>query len=134
MGDEIIGVEGISCSPISSSNCSDEAAEGFSSSDSLGITYSSSKGTRSFDNMVEIATTSMGFWNELVIDFIFCGAKEYEVVDAFLFYTAACSAALVFFTSDADGRIGDGVGVGAGGAEGIGSFSSATTDVVALTS
>ena len=80
----------------------------------------------SFDGMVKIRTASMGFANELVMDFIFFGA------DAFLFFTAACSAALVFFTSDADGRIG--VCVGAGGAEEFGSFSSGTTDVVGLTS
>ena len=65
--------------------------------------------------MVEIGTTSMGFANELVKDFIFFGAEESDEVDAFLFFTAAHSAALVFFTSEADGRIG--VGVGAGRAE-----------------
>ena len=54
----------------------------------------------------------MGFANELVNGF-----TSYEV-DAFLFFTAARSAALVFFTFDADGRIG--VGVGAGGAEELG--------------
>ena len=37
---------------------------------------------------------------------------------------------MVFFTSDVEGRIG--LGVGAGGAEEIGSFSSGTTDAVAL--
>ena len=68
-----------------------------------------------FDGMVEIRTTSMGFANELVIDFIFFGAEESEEADAFLFFTVARSSALVFFTSDADGR--PGVGVGAGGAE-----------------
>ena len=57
----------------------------------------------------------MGFSNELVKGFIFFGAEESEVADAFLFFTAARSAALVFFTSDADGRIG--VEVGAGAAE-----------------
>ena len=111
----MIGVEGITSTSISSSNGSDEAAEGVYSSDPLGITYCSSKGTRSFDGMVEIGTTSMGLANELVKCFIFFGAEESEVADAFLFFTAACSAALVFFTSDADGRIG--VGVGVGGAE-----------------
>ena len=65
--------------------------------------------------MVEIGTASMGLANELVKGFIFFGAEESEVADDFLFFTAARSAALVFFTSDADGRIG--VGVGAGGAE-----------------
>ena len=65
--------------------------------------------------MVEIGTTSMGFATELVNFFIFFGAEESEGADAFLFFTSAYSAALVFFTSDADGRIG--VGVGAGGAE-----------------
>ena len=69
----------------------------------------------SFDGMEEIGTTSMGFANELVIDFIFFGAEESEGADAFLFFTTARSAALVFFTSDTDGRIG--VGVGTGGAE-----------------
>ena len=57
----------------------------------------------------------MGFANELVRDFIFFGAEESDEVDAFLFFTAACSAALVFFTFDADGRIE--VEVGAGAAE-----------------
>ena len=65
--------------------------------------------------MVEIGTASMGFANELVRDFIFFGAEESDEADAFLFFTAACSAALVFFISEADGRIG--VGVGAGGVE-----------------
>ena len=111
----MIGVEGIASTSISSSNGSDEAAEGVSSSDPLGITYSSSKGTRSFDGLVEMGTTSIGFANELVIGFIFFGAEESDAVDVFLFFTTARSAALVFFTSDADGRIG--VGVGAGGAE-----------------
>ena len=57
----------------------------------------------------------MGFANELVKGFIYFGAEESEVADAFLFFTVARSAALVFFTSNADGRIR--VGVGAGGAE-----------------
>ena len=57
----------------------------------------------------------MGLANELVKGFIFFGAEESEAADAFLFFTAARSAALIFFTSHADGRIG--VGVGAGGAE-----------------
>ena len=82
--------------------------------------------------MVEIGTASMGFANELVKGFIFFGAEESDEVDAFLFFTVARSAALVFFTSDADGRIG--VGVGAGGAEEFGAVSSGTTDAVALTS
>ena len=116
----MIGVEGIASTSISSSNGSDEATEGVSSSDPLGITYSSSKGTRSFDGLVEMGTTSIGFANELVIGFIFFGAEESEAADAFLFFTAARSAALVFFTSDADGRIG--VGVGAGGAEDLVEF------------
>ena len=108
-------VEGISSTSISSSNYSDEAPEGVSTSDPLGITYSSSKGTRSFDGIVERGTTSMGYSNELVKGFIYFGAEESEVADAFLFFTAARSAALVFFTSEAHGRIG--VGVGAGGVE-----------------
>ena len=78
-----------------------------------------------------MGTTSIGFANELGIGFIFSGAEESEVADAFLFFTATRSAALVFFTSNADGRIG--VGVGAGGAEEFGSNSSGTTDAVALT-
>ena len=65
--------------------------------------------------MKETGTASIGFTFELVRGFIFFGAEESEVADAFLFFTDACSAVLVFFTSDADGRIG--VGVGAGGAE-----------------
>ena len=64
---------------------------------------------------MEIGTTSIGFSIELVRDFIFFGAEDSEALDAFLFFIAARSTALVFFTSDADGRIG--VGVGAGGAE-----------------
>ena len=132
MGNETIGVEGIVSASISSSNCSDEAAEGISSSDSLGITYSSSKGTRSFDGMDETGIASIGFAKELVNGFIFFEAEESDEVDAFLFFTTARSAALVFFTSDADGRIG--VGVGAGGAEDFGSVSSGAADAVALTS
>ena len=68
----------------------------------------------------------------MVKGFIFFGAEESEVADALLFFTAARSAALVFFTADADARIG--VEVGAGGAEEFGSVSSGTTDAVALTS
>ena len=68
--------------------------------------------------MVEIGTTSIGLANELVNGFIFFRAEESDEADAFLFFTVARSAALVFFTSDADGRIG--VGVGAGGAEEFG--------------
>ena len=86
----------------------------------------------SFDGMLERGTTSIGFANELVKVFAFLGAEDSEEVDAFLFFRAAHSAALVFFTSNAEGRIGLGVGVGAGGAEEIGSFSSGTTDAVAL--
>ena len=68
---------------------------------------------------------------ELVKGFIFFGAEESDEADAFLFFNAARSAALVFFASDGDGRIG--VGVGAGGAEDFGSVSSGATDAVALT-
>ena len=68
--------------------------------------------------MVEIGTTSIGFAKELVRGFILFGAEESEEADAFLLFTVARSAALVFFTSDADGRIR--VGVGAGGAEEFG--------------
>ena len=63
----------------------------------------------------ETGTASIGLSIELVSGFVFFGAEEFDEVDAFLFFTAARSAALVFFTSDADGRIG--VWVGAGGAE-----------------
>ena len=73
--------------------------------------------------MVDIGIASMGFSNELVIGFIFFGAEESEAADAFLFFTVARSAALVFFASNADGRIG--VGVGAGGVEDFGSLSQA---------
>ena len=82
--------------------------------------------------MKETGTTSIGLSVELVSGFIFFGAEEFEEVDAFLFFTTACSAALVFFAFDADGRIG--AGVGTGGAEDLGSVSSGATDVVALTS
>ena len=68
--------------------------------------------------MVEIGTTSIGLSNKLVNGFIFFGAEECDEVDAFLFRIAARSASLVFFTSDADGRIRGGVGVG--GAEEFG--------------
>ena len=132
MSDETIGVEGIASASISSSNYSEEVAEGMSSSDPLGTSYSSSKGTRSFDGMDEIGTTSIGLSKELVSGFIFFGAEESNAVDAFLFFTAARSVALVFFTYDADGRIG--VRVGAGGAEEFSSITSGTTDAVALTS
>ena len=64
--------------------------------------------------MVELGPTSIGFSIELVRGFIF-GAEDSEALDAFLFFTAARSAALVFFTSNAHGRIG--VGVGADGTE-----------------
>ena len=84
----------------------------------------------SFDGMLERGTTSMGFSKELVNIFIFFGAEDYDEADAFLFFAAARSAALVFFASDAEGR--PGLGVGAGGAEEIGSFSSSTTDAVGL--
>ena len=75
---------------------------------------------------------SIGFSVELVKGFIFFVAEKSDEADAFLFFIVACSAALVFFTSDADGRIG--VGVGAGGAEDFGSFSLGAADAVALTS
>ena len=68
--------------------------------------------------MVEIGTSSIGFANELVSGFIFFGAEESDEVDAFLFFTVARSAALVFVTSDVDARIG--VGVGVGGVEVVG--------------
>ena len=68
--------------------------------------------------MLETGTSSIGFSNELVNFFIFFGAEESDEVDAFLFFTAARSAALVFFASNAEGRIG--LGVGAGGAEKFG--------------
>ena len=65
--------------------------------------------------MEEFRIASIGFLSELVIGFIFFAAEEFDVADAFLFFTVARSATLVFFTSEVDGRIG--VGVGAGGAE-----------------
>src|SRR5215216_886194 len=133
MGDDTGGVTGISNTSISSSNCSEEAVEGFSSSLSSGMTYSSPKGTISFDGMQEIGTTSMGFVKEFVKVFAFLGAKDSEVAEAFLFFTAALSAALVFFASDAEGRLifficDDFVG----GADEIGTVSSGTTIAVAL--
>ena len=73
----------------------------------------------------------MGFSSELVKIFAFLGTEDSEAADAFLFFKAACSAALVFFTSDAEGRIG--LVVGAGGAVAVGSISSGTTDEVGLT-
>ena len=63
----------------------------------------------SFDGMLETGIASMGFSKELVNFFTFFGAEEYDEADAFLFFTAARSAALVFFTSDAEGRTGLGV-------------------------
>ena len=65
--------------------------------------------------MNETGTPSIGLSIELVKAFIFFGAEESDEVDAFLFFTATRSAALVVLASDADGRIG--VGVGAGGAQ-----------------
>src|SRR3954463_1340509 len=82
--------------------------------------------------MEVIGTASIGLSKELVIGFIFFGAEDSEAADAFLFFTAARSAALGFFTSRADGRIGD--GVGAGGAEESGCVVSGATDAVALVS
>ena len=58
------------------------------------------------------------------------GAEDSKEVDAFLFFTTDCSADLVFFASDAEGRMG--LGVGAAGAEEIGVVSSGTTDAVTL--
>ena len=46
---------------------------------------------------------SIGLSIELVRGFIFFGAEEFDEVDAFLFFTVARSAALVSFTSKADG-------------------------------
>ena len=80
--------------------------------------------------MLEMGTASMGCSKELVNVFIFFGAEEFDEADAFLFFTTTCSAALVFFASDAEGRTG--LGVGAGGAEEIGSVSSGATHAVAL--
>ena len=75
---------------------------------------------------------SIGFSVELVKGFIFLGDEESNEADAFLFFIDAHSAALVFFTSNADGRIG--AGVDTGGAEDLGSVSSGATVLVALTS
>ena len=124
------GFEGILSTSISSSTYSEEAAEGTSSSDPLGISQSSPKGTSSFDGMHETGTASIGFSKELVNFFIFFGAEDSDEVDALLFFTAVRSAALVFLASDAEGRIG--LGVGAGGAEEVGFVYLGTTDVVAL--
>ena len=74
----------------------------------------------------------IGLSKEIVSVFIFFGAEESDEADAFLFFIVAHFAALVFFTSRGDGRIG--AGVGAGGAEDFGSFSSGATVLVALTS
>src|SRR3954464_503692 len=82
--------------------------------------------------MDEIGIASIGFVIELVIGFIFLGAEDSEAADAFLFFTAARSAALVFFTSKAEGRIG--VRVSADGAKEPGCFTSGSTDAVALIS
>src|SRR3990170_9115573 len=122
MGDDTSGVEGISSTSISSSNCSEVAAEGFSSSESSGMTYSSPKGTISSDGMLEIGTASMGLVNELVKVFTFLGAEDSAVSDAFLFFTAARSTTLVFFASVAEGRLM--LVIGAGGAEEIDALSS----------
>src|SRR3989337_4587859 len=130
MGDDTSGVEVILSTSIASSNCSVEAAERSSSSDSLGISYSSPKGIISFDGMLDIGTASMGLVKELVKVFTLLGAEDSAVADAFLFFTAARSAALVFFASIAEGRLM--LVIGAGGAEEIGAVSSGTTDVVAL--
>ena len=59
MGNDMREVEGIVSNSISLSNYYVVAAEGFSSSESLGITYSSPKGTISFDGMLDIGTTSI---------------------------------------------------------------------------
>ncbi|XP_073362983.1 uncharacterized protein [Aegilops tauschii subsp. strangulata] len=48
----------------------------------------------------------MGFSSELVNIFIFFGAEEFDEAYAFLFFTTARSAALVFFAYDAEGRTG----------------------------
>ena len=53
---------------------------------------------------------SIGLSIELIRVFIFFGVEEFDEADAFLFFTAAHSAALVFFASYADGRFGVGVG------------------------
>ena len=47
----------------------------------------------------------MGLANELIKVFIFLGAEDSAVTNAFLFFTAAFSVALVFFASDAEGRL-----------------------------
>ena len=65
-------------------------------------------------------TTSIGFSYELVKVFTFFGSEDSAEADAFLFFTAARSAALVFFAFDAEGRIG--LVVGAGGVEEFGAI------------
>ena len=72
----------------------------------------------------------MGLSIELVKIFAFLGAEDSDAADAFLFFKAARSAALVFFTSRAEGRIR--LGVGADGAVGVGSILSGPTDAVGL--
>lgn len=133
MGDDTSIGEGIVSTSISSSNCSDVAVVGFSSSVSSGMTYSSPKGIISFYGMLERGTTSMGFANELVKVFTFLGAEDSEVADAFHFFIAALSAACVFFASNTEGRLMlfscDGF---SGGADERGTISSGTTHAVAL--
>ena len=68
------------------------------------MTYSSPKGTISFDDMRARATTSIGSLFQVVKVFTFFGAEDSEASDAFLFLAAALSAAFVFFASDAEGR------------------------------
>ena len=46
--------------------------------------------------MLERGTTFIGFANELVKVFAFLGVEDSEEADAFLFFTVARSAALVF--------------------------------------
>ena len=80
--------------------------------------------------MLQIGISSIGFSKGLINFFIFFEAEDFDEADAFLFFTAARSAALVFFASDAEGRTR--LGVGAGGAKEIGTFTSGTTDAVGL--
>ena len=80
--------------------------------------------------MLETGTTSTRFLKELVKVFTFFSAEDSEATNDFLFFIVARSAALVFFASDAEGRTG--LGVGAGGAEEIGSITSGTTVSVCL--
>ena len=85
-----VGIAQIGKVKVTATNTTGEAPQ---------YTTANRQGTISLDDMEEMGTTSMGFSSELVIGFIFFAAEEFDAADAFLFFTAARSAALVFFTS-----------------------------------